>query len=271
MGNSRGFASAEAIVGTAVAFAVILASLSLVRGTCRLGARLGPAADRAVAAEWALEQMAADLEQAWTGVPEGGVDEGLELVLDGAIGVRADFDGHLPDEALEPESEISPAGGQVTTGNDEVFVYLRRRPDDEGGVEESFLADMDGPDTVTLEDGTEAAVRDGVADTVDVGRVLGPDDERPASLYRVSFVHHADRFGTTRFRSAQPLLDGVTGFRVRVLDRYGAELTACGGGEGTAARACRAAVRRVVLELALEGSADVFRRDVRIASPEDSW
>jgi hypothetical protein len=260
--RARGFASVETVVGVGLAFTVILASLMLVRGTCRLGSRISVGSDRALAALWALERIAEDLQRAGVGVGRDGVDERVELHGDGTLGIRADLDRDVLDEAREPEERIGSASAPVTTGNDEVLVFLRRSPDTDHGEPVSFEADMDGPDTETMPDGTPVARRDGVVETVRAGRAMGPDDERSAVLYRVSFVHDADRFGTSRFYSAQPLLERVTSFRVRAVGADGAEVGPCGGEDGPAGRDCRRSIRRVVLELRLEDVTDVFRREV---------
>jgi hypothetical protein len=259
----------EAVVGVGLAFAVILASLMLVRGTCRLGSQLTVGSDRSLAALWALERIAQDLQRAGVGVRDGGVDERIELLLPGAVAMRADLDRDEIDESRDPEQTIGDAGEPVTTGNDEVIVFLRRRSEEDLGELIGFQADLDAPETVTLDDGTVVAKRDGVTERIEPGRAMSPENDSSATLYRVSFVHDADRFGTSRFRSAQPLLDRVASLRLRAFDAGGNEVAACGGEDDATARACRRSIRRLLLELRLEESADVFRREVLLARGGD--
>lgn len=259
----------EAIVGVGLAFGVILASLALVRGTCRLGREVTCTGDRSMAALWALECIAADLRHAGVGMAgAAGTDEAVELLAGGALGIRGDLDRDEPGEAGNPERWIA-GPVPVATGNDEVLVFLRRIPNQNIGDTTAFWADMHGPDTVTTSDGTEVAKRDGAVERIPVGRAMRPGDDRSAVLYRVTFVNDATRFGTGRFDSAQPLLDRVTSFRVTGLDADGDEVGACGGRDEPSRRACRARVRRVALELTVEGATDVFRREVHLAARAD--
>lgn len=252
------------MIGVGLAFAVILASLALVRGTCRLGSDLSRGSDRSVAALWALECIAADLAKAGLGVRGSNTDEAIELSSPGVLAFRADMDRDDPGVAEEPEERIAGGSDRVTTGNDEVLAFLRRSPDHGYGEEKHFWADMDSNDTATMEDGTVVAKRDDALEAVAIGKAMPPDDDRSATLYRMSFLNDATRFGTARFYSAQPLLDRVTSFEVRALDAGGEEVGPCGGEDDLASRDCRAEVRRFVLELRLEDVTDVFRREVFI-------
>ena len=149
--TAAGFASVEAVIGVGLAFAVILASLALVRGACRLGSDLSRGSDRSVAALWALECIATDLRKAGLGLGTASPDEAVELFNPGALAIRADLDRDDPDSAQEPEARIAGGSERVTTGNDEVLAFLRRSPDHGYGEETRFWADLEGscPRTMT--------------------------------------------------------------------------------------------------------------------------
>ncbi len=261
---------AETTVGLLVGCLVLLAALALARGFVRLGTRVAREAGDLLGAEAALARVVTAVARAGAGVPAEGPDEPVELLEPWAIAVRGDRDGDLPGRALDPERWLSPAGDAVPVANDEVVVFLRRNAGGGGRRRARFVADLDSPDRVRLPDGTVLARRDGVGDAIDAGPAAGEDDRSPGTFYRVTFVHDARRAGTGRFRVVEPLADRVTGFRVLARDRAGREVPPCGGGDSPAARACRARVARVRIELLVadgRGGSVALVREVAAGSP----
>lgn len=255
---AAGFASVEALVGAALGLATVVAALSLAAGLARVAGRRVARDDGALAARWALDRIARDLAAAGRGVDtEGTPDEPLELVEPWALAVRGDRDADDPAAALDPEARLDPAGGFVATGNDEVVAWLRRTA---GGARRAlFEADLDSGDRIDLPDGRKLARRDGAVETIDAGPSARTDDTRAGVLYRVHFVDDARRFGSGRFRVVEPVLSGVTAFRVTALDASGAAVPACGGRDDPPARACRSRVRALRLEIGIDAHGGTIR------------
>ncbi len=255
--HQRGFGSPEAIVGAALAFVALLAALAAAQGLTRLGAVAAARSAGALGAGWALDRLAREAARAGHGVCPGGEpscpDEAVEFLGAAAIALRGDLDGDDPAASAWPEPWLR-GDGRARTGNDEVVVYLLRPPGRADGPL-LFDADLDGPDRVTLPDGTLLARRDGAVASVDAGPASAGGETRGGTLYRVTFVHDARHAGSGRFRVAEPLLDDVTRFAVRAWDAAGAPVAACGGADDAAARACRAAVRRVEVRLEVRDEA----------------
>lgn len=245
-----GFGAADALVGLLVAMLALAAVLAGARGVLRLGQVIARRADHEAGAAWAVERIAREIARAGVGVcPQGPCpDEALEFVAAHAIAVRGDLDGDDRAAAAWPEAALDPAGAPVPTANDEIVVFLLRGA---GHVESvTFEADVDSVDRVAGPGATLLARRDGVAEPVDAGPAA-TGDTPGGTLYRVSFSNDARDRGTARFDSAQPLADGVRAFRVRAVDAAG-NPRACGGSDTPAARACRAAVRLVEVELEVD-------------------
>ena len=249
--GGRGTGSAEMIVGAAVSLGALLAGLALLSGLARLGAGAAEAAERDVGARWALGRMVREASRAGIGVCPGGEadcpDEAVELLETGVLAIRGDLDRDDPERAAAPESLLAGRFARVDTANDEVVVFAVRP----AGVAPSatFMADMDGTARATLADGTPVARRDGVVEEIDAGPAALDGRAARGTLYRISFVDDARLFGTSRFRVAEPLLDGVEAFRVEAFDAEGRAVAPCGGADDAASRACRAAVRRIRLSL----------------------
>lgn len=265
--DARGAAALDTILGAALALFAVAAALALANGTVRLGALASAAAETSVAGDRALARIAREVERAGLGVCPGGEplcpDEAIELLEDDALGVRGDLDLDDVARSRRPESDLAGTFARVRTGNDEVTVYLLRGP---GATRTTFEADLDGPDRVTLADGTVVARRDGVVGAIDAG----PRDAAVGAggtLYRVTFTDDVRHAGSGRFRVVEPLADGVTALRVTAYDAGGAVVAACGGLDGAAARAARAQVRRVGLALELvdeRGRALRLARDIAL-------
>jgi hypothetical protein len=267
----RGFTSIEALVGVAVALSAIAAALVLVRGLQQFVVRAARDADRAAAAQWALDRIAREIARAGVGTCPGREsacpDEPLELLEDGWIGVRADLDRDDPGLAAEPERALAGAFARTDTGNDEVVVFLRRG---RGLARATFEADLESSGRATTASGEEVAPRDGHVERIDAGPADVPGEGGRGTLYRVTFVNDARYIGTGRFRVVEPLADDAIDFAVRAWDARGAPLAPCGGHDDTAARTCRGAVRRVALELTVGragGRQQTFRREVTVGGP----
>jgi hypothetical protein len=195
-------------------------------------------------------------------------DEPVELLDSGWIGVRADLDRDDPALAADPEQALAGAFARTDTGNDEVVVFLRRG---RGLARAAFDADLESSGRVTTAAGEVVAPRDGQAEEIDAGPADLPGEGGRGTLYRVTFVNDARHLGTARFRVVEPLVDDALDFAVRAWDARGAPIAPCGGRDDAAARACRAAVRRVALELTVGragGRQQTFRREVALGG---SW
>jgi hypothetical protein len=267
-----GFTSVEALVGVAVALSAIAASLVLVRGLQQLAVRAARDADRAASAQWALDRVARELARSGLGAcpgrEPGCPDEPVELLDSGWIGVRADLDRDDPALAADPEQALAGAFARTDTGNDEVVVYLRRG---RGLARAAFDADLESSGRVTTAAGEVVAPRDGQPEGIDAGPADLPGEGGRGTLYRVTFVNDARHLRTARFRVVEPLVDDALDFAVRAWDARGAPVAPCGGRDDAAARACRAAVRRVALELTVGragGRQQTFRREVALGG---SW
>ena len=268
---ARGFTSVEALVGVAVALSAIAASLVLVRGLQQFAVRTARDADRAAAAQWALDRIAREVARAGLGAcpgrEPGCPDEPLELLDGGWIGVRADLDRDDPVLAADPEQALAGTFARTDTGNDEVVVFLRRG---RGLARAVFDADLESGGRATTAAGEEVAPRDGRVERIDAGPADLPGEGGRGTLYRVTFVNEARHLGTARFRVVEPLADDALDFAVRAWDARGVPLAPCGGDDAAAARACRAAARRVALELTVGragGRQQTFRREVALGGP----
>jgi len=273
MRGASGFGAVDVLVGTALGFVAVLSALTAARGILRAAEAATGAAEAAASGGWALDRLQRELERAGVGVCPGATppcpDEALELLDDGAIGVRGDLDRDDPEAARDPELALAGVFAHVPTANDELAVYLRRSGGDSDRAT-SFDADLDGTDRVTLPDGTPVARRDGTVEAIACGGAAPARAAVAGTLYRVTFVNDARHAGTSRFRVSEPLLDDVVDFRVEAFDAAGAAIAACGGSDTGAARACRASARRVLLTLVLappRARTLVLRREVRLRSP----
>ncbi len=266
-----GFSSLEALVGAVLALVAVAASLALVRGLQRLAVYSARDAERAAAAAWALDRAVREVERAGLGVCPGREpscpDEAIELFDEGVLAVRGDLDRDDPSLALAPETALAGEFARVDTGNDEVVVFLRRS---RGRARARFEADLDGSARVSVSPGIAVAPRDGAVEPIDAGPADGPGDGERGTLYRVTFVNDARYLGTSRFRVVEPLADDVLDFRVRAWDAGGRPIAACGGGDDPTSRTCRAAIRRIALELVTGGvgrAPKTFRREVALEEP----
>ncbi|MCU0224889.1 MAG: hypothetical protein MUF27_12665 [Acidobacteria bacterium] len=267
-----GFTPVETLVGVAVALSAIAASLVLVRGLQQLAVRAARDADRAAAAQWALDRIVREIARADLGTCPGREahcpDEPLELLDVGWLGVRADLDRDDPDLAAEPEQALAGIFARTDTGNDEVVVFLRRG---RGFSRATFEADLESTGRATTATGDEVAPRDGRVERIDAGPADLPGEGGRGTLYRVTFVNDARHLGTARFRVVEPLADDAIDFAVRAWDARGVPVAACGGRDDAAGRGCRASVRRIALELTVGragGRQQTFRREIAVG---EAW
>ncbi len=260
----RGFATPEALAGVLLALVAVVGALAAARGLLKLGAVAMAGAEQTLSATWALERMAHEIGRAGLGVRPGAAadcpDEALEYLDAGAIAVRGDLDGDDPTTAFIPERWLTGRFPLVPTGNDEVVVYLLRPSGREATRNVTFEADLDSDQWAYLPDGTPVARRDGIVERIDAGPAANGEQIRGGTLYRVTFTVDARYAGTSRFRVTEPLLDDVVLFRVEGRDDNDASLPACGGLDAADARACRAAARRIVLDLGVADFTGRVRR-----------
>lgn len=253
--RERGSTPAEMVVGAGLGLLALLSALALARGTIAASDAALDANEARAGARWALEQIARDVERAGLGIADD--EEAIELFTARLLGVRGDLDRDDPAAAASPEEVLAPVTAPRACANDEVVVFLRRVDVGARSSNALFEADLDGPDR-TVVGGTPVAARDGLVETIDAGPAA-LEDGGLGTLYRVHFVHDARRAGTGRFRVLRPLLDEVLSFRVEGRDASGAIVAPCGGGEDAAARACRASLRSLRLELEVASRAGAQR------------
>ncbi len=234
--RASGLALSEALVAIAVLAVVVVAALSLHDAARRVLEKGENAAERQQSLRSAFERIAADLRMAGCNVsPDGDLarpDEAIEGAFDTAIAIRADFDAEDPSASGDPETALATGGAfaTVSTGNDEIVTYVLASPDGTGPDTLTLHADLDSP-------------RSGVARRVDVSRVTLSQSDPPFTLYRVTL----DNADGTPVR--MPLAENVLSMRFAYHGQDGARMAGPGGAESAEARAARAAVRRITVDL----------------------
>jgi type II secretory pathway pseudopilin PulG len=174
----------------------------------------------------------------------GRPDEAVEAAFDTAVVLRADLDARDPARRSVPEATL--AGGRfdtVDTGNDEIVAYVLAKPDRSSPGRLAFEADV-------IE-----AVRDGDVEAVTIPDVALVQDDPPYTLYRI----HLNPGGPGPFVVRTPVVDHVRRLTFRYFDGAGAPLNPTfdttrlsddiGGSESSLARATRARIRRIEIEL----------------------
>ena len=175
-------------------------------------------------------------------------DEPVEAAFDTAIVVRADFDAQDPTASTTPETSL--VGGlfdSVSTGNDEIVVYV--------------LAKLDGSstDTLTFAADVKESPRDGVVETVNISNVALIHDDPPYGLYRISLNNDMSTWGTGDFFVRSLVAENVYALSFRYFNLSGGQINATfdltstsddiGGSEAVAIVAQRSGIRRIEANL----------------------
>jgi type II secretory pathway pseudopilin PulG len=185
--------------------------------------------------------------------PDGNTDrpdEQIEAAYATAVVLRADYDYHDPVESTLPEDSLAGPGSAfltVSTGNDEIRAFVLAKPG------------RSGPDTLSFQADVGQSVRDGGIEDVNIDDVALVQDDPPYTLYRISL----DDAGAP---VPVPLIDNVRSLAFRYFDKTGNEIQPVGGVDSPSARARRAAIRRVGVEV------EVMTQDpdLRYRDPDDS-
>ncbi len=196
-------------------------------------------------------------------------DEQIEAAYDTAVVVRADFDIQDPARNRTPEDVL--AGGAfdwISTGNDEIVVYVLAKPDGSS------------VDTLTFDADVKDSPRDGVVETVSIPDVALVHDDPPYTLYRISLNNDTGTWGSPDFLVRTPIAENVRSLSLRYYDSSGAQINAfdlsqtaddIGGGETPAARRDRSRIHRIELDLeGLTRDPDLYWKDPDDADP-DTW
>lgn len=219
-------------------------------------------AEQQQAVRFAFDKLVADLQM--TGFnynPDGEdsrPDEQIEAAYDTAIVIRGDFDAQDSAAAATPEGAL--AGGEfdvVSTGNDEIVVFVLAKPDGSS------------TDTLTFEADVADEPRDGAVETVSIANVALVQDDPPYTLYRITLDPDTANW-TSPLRT--PLAENVHSMSLSYLNGFSAQLnstfdlTATGddiGGADTATKVDqRASIRRIEIDFTgLTRDPDLLWRD----------
>ncbi len=240
----HGVTLVEALVALAVSSSVLVAALTLYE-SARHSAEAGEsAAEQQQRGRVALQLVESELRMAgWNANPDdapGRPDEAIEAAYDGALVIRADFDGLDPALAGDPERSLEGGAFEnVSTGNDEVRGFVLRP------------ASGAGPDRLAFDADVVPAPRDGAADAVEIRGVALGQGAPPYTLYRVTLDNRAGSVGSAGFVQVTPIVDDVRSLRFRYFDRSGTEILAPGGADTPAAKAVRGRIAGIGVEIEL--------------------
>ena len=244
-GNSseRGFSLIEVLVATAVlALAVVIALV--VYDASRKSFKKGEnATEQQEAVRIAFDKVTSDLRMAgYNYNPDGNPnrpDEQIEVALDHAVIIRADFDADDPAANTTPETAL--AGGAfsaVSTGNDEIVGYVLSKPDGTG------------PDTIQFQADVGSSPRDGSVDTVTVNNVVLTPTSPPYTLYRISLSNNTAACCSGAFIVRTPVVENVADLTFQYYNGTSVSpIAAPGATEVAAAVAARGSVTHVNVKL----------------------
>lgn len=252
-GSESGLSLAEVLVAFTLLAVTITAALVLYDDTRRSIKRGENQIDQQQVVRIAFDELNGDLRLAgYNHNPDGLTsrpDEQIEAAFDTAVAIRADFDGDDPVASLVPEDDLD--GGAfdvVSTGNDEIRLYVLAKPGGGAGSDDTlvFAADVSEP-------------RDGTVETISVPGVALVQDDPPYTLYRVTFNNDPTTFGTPDFIVRTPLADNIERMSFQYFDRAGLSINPTfdlsvttddiGGAEDALPLRRRAAIRRVGVEV----------------------
>jgi prepilin-type N-terminal cleavage/methylation domain-containing protein len=242
-GSERGFSLIEVLVATAVlALAVVIALV--VYDASRKSFKKGEnATEQQEAVRIAFDKVTSDLRMAgYNYNPDGNPnrpDEQIEVALDHAVIVRADFDADDPAANTTPETAL--AGGAfsaVSTGNDEIVGYVLSKPDGTG------------PDTIQFQADVGSSPRDGSVDTVTVNNVVLTPTSPPYTLYRISLSNNTAACCSGAFIVRTPVVENVDNLTFQYYNGTSTSpIAAPGATEAATAVAARGSVTHVNVKL----------------------
>lgn len=212
--SQRGFTLAEILVTTAIFAVIMIAALAVYDKSNQVFKQSTEAADMQQSTRIGFDKLVADLRMAGFDYSRGGIpsgsgqftqpDEQIEYAGVTAIAFRGNFD-YNSDAARGNGLEDNPAGGEnytpkdpdgkpifpyVTTGNDEIFIYVLRSNDNSKNTNSlSFWVDKDMPRTAYP--GSSSNGREGMVTVSNAGgcATCGIDTTNanpPYTLYRMS-------------------------------------------------------------------------------------
>lgn len=264
--GEQGLTLIEILVSVAILAVAIVVALLVYDASRKSFKRGENAAEQQQAVRIAFDRLTADLRMAgYNTNPDGDLgrtDEQIEAAFDGAVVIRADFDGEDPSLATVPETALATGGAltTVSTGNDEIVVYALGKPNWTGGQTLTFSADV------------RQSPRDNVVETVSIPNLALTQSaaEAPYTLYRITLNNDTGTWGSPSFITRTPLVENVRSLSFTYFDGNRAPVlaSAMGGAETAAARAARASVRRVNASLiGLTREPDLEWRDVTDTNP----
>jgi hypothetical protein len=161
-----------------------------------------------------MERMGQDLQMAGFNYnPDGDPnrpDEQFEAAYDTAVVMRADLDAADVVKSTNPETAL--AGGAfetVSTGNDEIVVYVLAK------------ADGSSTDTLTFEADVKDEPRDAGLETVQIPNVALVHDDPPYTLYRITLSNDTASWGTPDFLVRDVLAYNIGALSFRYHDGAG--------------------------------------------------
>ncbi len=237
MKRSSGISLAEVLVAITVLGLATTIALVLFDGTRRSFKVGNNLTEQQQVVRIAFDKLSRDVAMAGFNYnPDGSKnlsDEAIEVALDTALVLRADFDAGDPAQSQTPESALASAGNvlSVSIGNDEIVGYLLAKP---GGL---------GPDAFSFSADVLGVPRDRVVDAIDVSNVTTAQDDPPYTLYRITIDANS-----TAVRRV-PLVDNVRRLRFTYYDSRGNVVPAPGGAEDDLSRTARRAIQRIGVEI----------------------
>lgn len=234
--NQRGLTLIEVLVAVAILAIAIMISLMLYDAARKSFKKGENAAEQQQAVRIAFDKLNADLRMAGFNYnPDGDAtrpDEQIENASDTAVVFRADFDAEDATASTTPETTLATGGAfnTVSTGNDEIVGYVLGKPDGSSSETLTFNADIASP-------------RNGTVSAVSVSNVALTQSTPPYTLYRISLSNANGSVVKT------PLVENVRSLLFRYYTQGDVQVAAPGGAETAAAKAARASIRRIEIDL----------------------
>lgn len=240
----------ELLVSLSLLLVAVAVALALYDATWDSFKKGENAAEQQQSVRIAVSKISADLQMAgFNHNPDGDTsrsDEQIESAYDTAVVLRADFDAD--DGSLSTTPEALLAGGAfetVSTGNDEIVIYVLAKPDGSS------------TDTLTFSADVKDEPRDGASEVVQVPNVALVHDDPPYTLYRITLSNDTSKWGFDDFFVREELAENIGSMSFRYFDATGNQLnsvfdltTTTDDIGGTASgRDSRSKIRRIQFEL----------------------
>lgn len=258
-GREAGFTLAEMLIAMAIFIIAATVAFLLYDNAQRSFKQGEEITEQQQVTRVAFDKMIAELRMAGfnynpTGNPAV-TDEQIEGAWSTAVTLRGDFDAEDPTASASPEAALAAGSpfSVVSTGNDEIVTYaLAKDAGNLGGDTLTFFADKNSP-------------RDLTADQIDVNNIaLASQSDPPYTLYRITL-------STAGAAVKEPLADNLRSLTFTYYDASGTALdpAVMTGTETTAARAERAKVRRITIDVeGLTPNNDVRYTDAADTDPD---